>query len=186
MIERTKLFLITFASLSAGSASAYGDAVKLVPIDRNLRVQDLANVAEAVGIKFKIFDYEVVEPHRVHFFVEEIDSTDARTKHDGSGICGLGGPHRLTVQWKAESGALEFTFMLFRSDIEQGGSVLGPKLEIPEPDGFSLYGIEAPHLQHDHEALLIHGSYGRNDGLQSHFKVLAELRPNQDRVVGTE
>lgn len=186
MITRTRHLLATIVTLIVGSASAFGDTVDLVPVDNDLHVRDLANLADAVGIKFKIFDYEMIEPHCIHFVVEEVESTGSRISHDGSGICGLAGLHRLTVQWKPEADTLTFRFMRYGRDTEMGASVSGPTLEIPGSSAFSLRGIEPPKLQYGHETLLIDGNYGWNQGPQVTFKVFAELRPNPNSVIGTE
>ena len=185
MIARILLTLSAIVTLTLSNASADSSTVELLPSSRTVHVQDLANLAAAFGVEFKIFDYETSEPHCVHFFVEEITDTGDRTRHGGSGICGLGGPHGLTIQWQADAGRVNFTFMRYRRDVEQGSSVAGPTLDIPETGGSSLYGVEPPELQHGQETVLVYGSYGLNEGPQLKFKVLAELRANPDSVIGT-
>lgn len=75
--------------------------------------------------------------------------------------------------------------MRYRRDVDEGGSVDGPTLDIPETGG-ALYGVDASELAYDQEVVLVHGAYGSNDGPEMNFKVVAELRPNPDSVIGTE
>jgi hypothetical protein len=186
MVKRTLLSFCSTAALILGGTPAFGDAIELAPVDRDLRAQDLANLAAAIGIRFKIFDYETAEPHCVHFIVDEIDGAGGKTRHDGGGICDLAGPQQLTIQWKVEeAGSLTFRYIRYRRDIEQGTSVARPTLEIPN-SWFSVYGIEPPQLEYDQEAILLHVAYGKNEGPQLKIKVLAELRQNPDSVIGTE
>ncbi len=186
MIQRLFSTLLGVTALLVGIPLAFGDTVQLVPVDRNLQARDLANLAEAVGLRFEIFDYDTVEPHCVHFFVDEVDGSGAITRHDGHGQCGLAGPQRLTIQWKAEAGQVDFRFIRFRRDIEQGGSVSGPTISIPESAGLTEYGIVPPELSFGRETVLFHGAYGWNEGPRMEFKVLAELRRNPNGVIGTE
>ena len=178
--------LLGAATMLVGSPAALSDAIKLTPADGSLQTQDLVNVADALGLRFEIFDYETAEPHCVHFFVDEIDPSGTATRHDGHGLCGRAGPQRLTIQWKAEGAELAFRFFRFRRDIKQGGSVSGPTIAIPEAGGTWAHRTEPPELAYGRETLLYHGVSGWNDGPRTEFKVLAELRRNPDGAIGTE
>ncbi|MEM7504442.1 MAG: hypothetical protein AAF417_20560 [Pseudomonadota bacterium] len=170
-------------TVTAGSV-ALGDAT-LDKVDNRLQVRDLANLAGALGVGFELFDYELDDPHCIHFFVDETAESD-RIRHDGHGLCGLGGRHRLTVQWKVENEQVQVRFMRYRRDIEQGVTITGPSFPAPASGGFTEYAIDRPQLDYDRETVLFHGAFGQNQGPRTEFKVLAELRPNPSQTVGTE
>ncbi|MEE8528897.1 MAG: hypothetical protein V3S70_10035, partial [Gammaproteobacteria bacterium] len=98
--------LLIMTVLLNGNSLASDTPVDLVPVRGDVQFQDLSNLAEFMGIRFKSFDYETAEPHCIHFYVDEKSVNGNTTRHDGSGECGLGGSHRLTVQWKVEDGSL--------------------------------------------------------------------------------
>ena len=174
------------AALLFGLPWAVGDTLRLTQVDKIREASDLANLADAVGVRFEIFDFDAVNPHCVHFFVDEMIGSDSKTRHDGGGLCGLAGPQRLTVQWKADSGRLAFRFIRNRRDIEQGGSLTGPTLPIPDRTTRSDYGTKASELAYGSETVLVHAAYGPDNGPRTEFKVLAELRSNPNGIIGTE
>ena len=183
-MQRRYTIVVWMLTLTAISSLASGEA-KLTKVDTDLRVQDLANLADVLGVRFEIFDFEIEEPHCVHFFVDKIDE-NTTVRLDGHGLCGLAGPQRLTIQWTEVAGQVQFQFRRFRRDIEQGGSVSGPRFLVPEHGGLTEYAIESPQLAYDQETVLYHGAYGWNAGPRTEFKILTELRENPDRVIGTE
>lgn len=182
-MRKSILVVSALMVVAVAGSLALGDA-RLDKVDDRLQAQDLANLADALGVRFEIFDYELDDPHCVHFFVDEIDGSD-RVRHDGHGLCGVAGPHRLTVQWKIGNEQAQFRFMRYRRDIEQGVTLVGPRLSAPD-DGFTEYAIESPQLNFDSETVLYHGAFGRNEGPRTEFQVVAELRQNLSRTIGTE
>lgn len=178
--------LLILTALVNGNTSASDPPVDLVPVRGDVQFQDLSNLAEFMGIRFKTFDYETAEPHCIHFYVDEKSVGGDTTRHDGRGECGLAGPHRLTIQWKKEGGWLDFRFIRYRRDVAQGSSVWGPKIAIPDLGGQSLKRIHPSKLEIGRPVLVLHGSFSSRDGQRMEFKILAELRPNPDGIVGTE
>ena len=180
--------LLILTALLNGNSSASDAPVDLVPVRGDLQFQDLSNLAEFIGIRFKSFDYETSEPHCIHFYVDEKSANGDTTRHDGSGECGLAGPHRLTVQWKVEECSLDFRFIRYRRDVAQGSSVWGPRIAIPDLGGQSLGRIHPSKLEIGRPTPVLSGSFWNTDANQQRmeFKVLVELRPNPDGIIGTE
>lgn len=181
------VLLILTALLNSNSLAS--DApVDLVPVRGDVQFQDLSNLAEFMGIRFKSFDYETAEPHCIHFYVDEKSVNGDTTRHDGRGECGLAGSHRLTVQWKVVDSSVEFRFIRQRRDVAQGSSVWGPKISIPGLGGQSLKGINSSKLEIGRPAVVLSGSFysAGIDQQRMDFKVLVELRPNPDGIIGTE
>ena len=185
MTSRVQSIVLGLVALILADISDADASVELAPVRETVTIQDLANIAHELGLSFRIFDYETTEPHCIHFWVDVIVH-GATTRHDGSGLCGLGGPARLTVMWKLNETTLEFSFKRFRRDIGQGGGVGGPSIVLPNTRGHSLYGIDPPRLSLGHEAVLVHGAYGWVQENRTDFKVVAELRPNPNKIIGTE
>ena len=188
MIRAQFSVLLISTVLLNGNSSASDAPVDLVPVRGDIQFQDLSNLAEFIGIRFKSFDYETAEPHCIHFYVDEKPANADTTRHDRGGDCGLAGPHRLTIQWMTEAGWLDFRFIRKRRDIDQGSSVWGPRIAISNMGGQSLEGIDPPKLEIGRPALVVHVSFWSTgtDGQRVEFKVLAELRPNPSGIIGTE
>lgn len=186
MTQRLPGILLGIGFMIVGNPLAVADSVQILPVDGSPQIRDLANLADAVGVRFRIFDYETAEPHCIHFYVEEVEDSGDVRRQDGHGLCGLAGPHRLTVQWKEAQDQVDFRFLRFRRDSEQGGSVAGPTVPTPKGAGFTEYAVEPPELAYGDETLLLRGMYGWNDGPRTEFRVLAELRRNPEGVIGTE
>lgn len=180
--------LLILTALLNGNSSASDAPVGLVPVRGDVQFQDLSNLAEFMGIRFKSFDYETAEPRCIHFYVDEKSVNGETIRHDGGGECGLAGSHRLTVQWKVEDGSIDFRFVRYRRDVDQGSSVWGPKIAIPGLGGQSLKRIDPPQLEIGRPALVLSGSFWSTGTNQQRmeFKVLVELRPNPTGIIGTE
>ena len=114
--SRFLVLLILIASLNANSSES-DSPIELAEVHGDVTVQDLFNLSTFLGFHFKIFDYETDDPHCVHFYVDAKLENVESSRHDRRGLCSLGGPQRLTVQWKAEAGLLKFRFLMFRRDI---------------------------------------------------------------------
>ena len=63
--------LLILTALLNGNSSASDASVDLIPARGDVQFQDLSNLAEFMGIRFKSFDYETAEPHCIHFYVDE-------------------------------------------------------------------------------------------------------------------
>ncbi len=185
--SRFLVLLILIASLNANSSES-DSPIELAEVHGDVTVQDLFNLSTFLGFHFKIFDYETDGPHCVHFYVDAKLDIGESSRHDGRGLCSLGGPQRLTVQWKVEADLLEFRFLQFRRDIDQGSSVQGPRIQIPLSDGHSLKRVDSPLLQMGDPTILLHVSLriAAPEQRRMDFKVLVELRPNPNQVIGTE
>ena len=188
MTQAQILVLLIFVALINGNSSASDALVDLVPVRGDVQFQDLSNLAEFMGIRFKSFDYETAEPHCIHFYVDEKSVNGDTTRHDGRGECGLAGPHRLTIQWKVEDSSVEFRFIRYRRDVDQGSSVWGPKIAIPELGGQSLKRISPSQLEIGRPTTVLSGSFSSigPDRRRMEFTVLVELRQNPEGIIGTE
>jgi len=186
MIQRHTKMALGCVIAIGWTTLASAQEIDLLPVREGLQMRDLANVAQAMGLYFEIFDYEANEAHCIHFYVDEEDDTNTRERHDVGGECGLAGPQRLTLQWRREAGSLTFQMMRFRRDIDQGGVVLGPTINIPDPGGMSLYSVKPPKLALGREIELVHTAFGVTPRGRKDFRIIAELRPNPGKVVGTE
>ena len=75
--------LVVLAVLLNGHSSASDASVEMVPVRDGVSFQDLSNLAHLLGVRFTVFDYETVEPHCLHFYVDETSVYGESTKHDG-------------------------------------------------------------------------------------------------------
>lgn len=181
--SRLSVFAVSIALFVFGASEAE-QGVSLEDARDPVTIQDLANLASEFGLNFRMFDYEVTHSNCMQFLVD-ITINEATSRHKGSEICGLGGPERLTVYWQLKDTNLLFTFKIHRRDNSQLTSVSGPNIVLPNVSGHTLSNTRPPVLAPGRETVLLDGTYGLLGPMSTEFKVVAELRPNPDDVVGT-
>ena len=162
------------------------DVIELSAVRGPVEMRDLTNIASELGLRIELFDYESTIPHCIHLYVDESVDGGPTVRHDGNGHCGVAGKHRLTISWKIVDGKARFGFKRYHRDFDQGGGIGGPTITVSNSDGHTLFRIDPPRLSMNAEAVLVHGAYGSRGKTITDFKVIAELRPNAEGIVGTE
>lgn len=162
------------------------DEVPVSPVRGVVEMRDLANVASELGLRIEMFDYETSQDHCLHFYVDTSTNDKPVTRHEGGGHCGIAGKHRLTVSWRLDGERAKFSFRRFNREIGQGGMVGGPSISVPNSMASTMYEVPQPVFSFESEAVLLHGAYGWKGKSITDFKVVVELRPNPDGIVGTE
>ena len=186
MMPRThKTIAVILAGLFSHLAIS-NDEIVVSPVQGVAEVRDLLNVASELGLHFEMFDYETIDDHCLHFYIDEFTNDEPVTRHDGSGHCGVAGKHRLTVSWKLDQGAAKFSFKRFNRELGQGGGVGGLEISVPNSMGSTLYRISPPSFSIGSKTTLLHGAYGWKSDNITDFKVIVEFRPNPEGIVGTE
>lgn len=192
-------FLLFFlCTLAVHSGHVLAETYELRPGLSDISMQDLRNLAFAVGVDMGIFDYEIAEDHCLHFFVEVREDHDPAETIDSRGVCSVGGPHRLTIQWREQDGELLFHFFLSRRDIRQGGAEYGPRIDVAGNTGWhggAMY-VVPPKLEFGERTALVNLRFpgaapapetGRPAPEWSkQITVLGELRENPEGIIGTE
>lgn len=62
----------------------------------------------------------------------------------------------------------------------------GPTIAVPNSMSSTMYRVPEPVFSFGTETVLLHEGYGQNGRSATDFKVIVELRPNPDGIVGTE
>ena len=112
--------------------SSDDSAVQIGPNDNTVSHADLQILGSALGVFSESFDYESDVPHCVHFTVEVSELGEEANHIDAGGHCGLGGPHRITIQWRDKDDKVSLYFNhMHREENSYYGGFGGPTFDKP-------------------------------------------------------
>ena len=190
----TKTSVILLLLLIHGN-SALSQKIEVVPAKGQISVRDLNHFGGTLGLRSYLYDYELENHYCIHFWVRIEPDTSEPQVNDVGGLCTSGGSQRLTIQLsQLNDGQLQPHFFVDNLTCGNGGGISGPKIELTQPSGMNQRSV-MPSLSFGEKSTFVDIGYFQTEKNESgnrvvssgkRIVVLAELRPNPNKVDGTE